>query len=66
MKTYLQPKWATHQWNRRGGLVEDICEHGIGHPNQEYLDAHPHDYWLGVHGCDGCCSLGRKDEPHSH
>lgn len=39
---------------RESGLIEDVCEHGVGHPNAEWLRAHPeHD---GTHGCDGCCS----------
>jgi hypothetical protein len=39
---------------RASGLIEDVCEHGVGHPNREWLRAHPeHD---GIHGCDGCCS----------
>jgi hypothetical protein len=31
------------------GIMERICEHGIGHPDPDgILDD-------GVHGCDGCC-----------
>lgn len=39
------------------GLMERICNHGIGHPDPDGLH-----YWrdrgmeyMGVHGCDGCC-----------
>lgn len=46
--------------NFRGdtGVVERICEHGIGHPDPDHIA------WrkgtgnlngLSVHGCDGCC-----------
>ncbi len=47
---------------RASGLVEHICEHGVGHPaigSVMWLDlAGPEDAkgsW-GVHGCDGCCT----------
>lgn len=48
---------------RETGLVEGICEHGVGHPIWGSADwmalyfGHPRDDnpWL-VHGCDGCCS----------
>jgi len=43
---------------RENGLVEHICEHGIGHP------AHGSVHWhkiqgidgMDIHGCDGCCN----------
>ena len=45
-------------------MVEDICEHGVGHPNKEWLNEQikkglsEDDVWgLSVHGCDGCCSV---------
>lgn len=43
---------------RESGLVEDLCPHGIGHPN---MDALAYFEWigisgLGIHGCDGCCN----------
>jgi len=51
---YPKPEWATMQLVRETGLVEDVCEHGVGHPNRHYLRTHP---WASeVHGCDGCCS----------
>jgi len=54
---YLKPDWATHQVVRSSGLVEDICEHGIGHPNAEYLRINDPNGELGFacHGCDLCC-----------
>lgn len=35
-------------------LVEKLCRHGVGHPvgHLKTWD----DKWMGVHGCDGCCS----------
>lgn len=48
--------WPQH-WRSDRGIMERICEHGIGHPDpDEYkiisgIDA-------GFHGCDGCCSEG--------
>ena len=42
----------------KGGLVERICEHGIGHDDPDSV-AYFHsigETWAGVHGCDGCCS----------
>jgi len=42
------------------GLVEELCEHGVGHPVRESAErvakhyGHPVDVWL-QHGCDGCC-----------
>ncbi len=58
---YKRPKWSIGQAYRMSGLVEDLCEHGVGHPNKEWLKKHDPDGKLrfGVHGCDGCCG---KDE----
>lgn len=52
-KKWIAPKWAVQQVIRETGLVEDICEHGCGHPNREYLSTHKNAN--GIHGCDGCC-----------
>ena len=56
-KKYPKPSWATHQIVRAGGIVEDICKHGVGHPNKEWLKKHDPDgkKMMGVHGCDFCC-----------
>lgn len=64
MKTkYKKPDWAVDQTIRASGLVEDICEHGIGHPNVEWLKEHDPDGTFGfaVHGCDGCCVQGLEE-----
>lgn len=57
---YPMPAWAKYQLTRwdKDGLVEDVCAHGVGHPNTAWLKAHKHlnkDGYLGIHGCDGCC-----------
>ena len=55
---YPRPPWAVRQLVRETGLLEDVCEHGVGHPNRAWLaeyDPHGERRW-GVHGCDGCCS----------
>lgn len=55
-KTFPKPKWAVDQTTRSSGLVEDVCEHGVGHPNEHWLKANPKLEYLSIHGCDGCCS----------
>lgn len=60
MTEYKKPDWAIKQIRRmRGGveIVEDICIHGVGHPNKEWLLSLPEErrYYEGIHGCDGCC-----------
>ena len=59
---YSQPSWAIHQIvriDRIGNMVEDVCEHGVGHPNREWLKDHDPDGELGfgIHGCceEMCC-----------
>ena len=54
---YARPVWAKEQIIRMSGLVEDICEHGVGHPNMDWLAKHDPEgkKMFGVHGCDGCC-----------
>ncbi len=39
-------------------LVERICEHGVGHddPDSTAWFHKNGKAWVGVHGCDGCCS----------
>jgi len=61
---YPLPKWAVKQYFRETGLLEDICSHGIGHPNSNWLKIYDPDCgkWLGVHGCDSCCSNGEKTD----
>jgi hypothetical protein len=53
---YPRPKWAVSQLVRLSGLLEDVCEHGVGHPNAQWLKDNPRQAHMAVHGCDGCCS----------
>lgn len=45
---------------RETGLIERLCEHGVGHPDPDssaWFDRamnHPSGTW-DIHGCDGCC-----------
>lgn len=44
-------------WRSDKGVMERICEHGIGHPDP---DCAAHNIRMGnetlnIHGCDGCC-----------
>lgn len=50
------PDWA-RPLIRETGLLEDVCIHGVGHPNQAWLDEHDPtgEKCFGIHGCDGCC-----------
>ena len=59
---YKKPKWAVMQIIRESGLVEDICKHGIGHPNADFLKKNRRyaKNRFDVHGCDGCCDKKRK------
>jgi hypothetical protein len=52
--------WPTH-WRDDRGMMERICEHGVGHPDPDHIN------WVSrnvgpraasvvsIHGCDGCC-----------
>lgn len=45
-------------WREDRGILERICEHGIGHPDRDsadYLSSIGKGY-ENVHGCDGCCT----------
>ncbi len=52
---------------RETGLLEQFCEHGIGHPTLASAKevarryGHPVETWL-THGCDGCCQSGMEDD----
>lgn len=34
------------------GIMERICEHGVGHPDPDDIRVRGGD---SIHGCDGCC-----------
>ena len=61
---YPMPSWAVQQLIRASGLVEDVCDCGIGHPNQAYIAAHPKANT--IHGCCGCCTYGHPFEEKEH
>lgn len=52
---------APLQWRGDIGIMERVCEHGIGHPDPDDLayrnSVRKPGYSAdsGVHGCDGCC-----------
>jgi hypothetical protein len=61
-RKFYRPVWAVQQIVRhdRSYMTEDICEHGIGHPNREWMRLFQEKYDdSGIHGCDGCCSKNR-------
>lgn len=44
---------------REDGRIEQACDHGVGHPIGHYKRDGWVSSWMGVHGCDGCCSLAK-------
>ena len=46
-------------WRSDTGVMERICEHGVGHPDPDHmayvLSLDPGNAWQGSHGCCGCC-----------
>ena len=40
--------WKQH-WRSDIGIMERLCEHGVGHPDPDEM------FTDGIHGCDGCC-----------
>lgn len=43
-------------WRSDRGIMERICEHGVGHPDPDDVVFHASaGRDIGVHGCDGCC-----------
>lgn len=57
-KPSLHKLTGSPQVLRSSALIEDICKHGVGHPNPDsvaYLNWANQEAGWGVHGCDGCC-----------
>lgn len=54
-------KDAPLNWRSDRGLMERVCEHGVGHPDPDdlaykaTLRGSDEVEYEGVHGCDGCC-----------
>ena len=49
--------WPMH-WRCDRGILERICQHGLGHPDPsqfDYWHSIGHD-WEATHGCDSCCA----------
>ena len=44
---------APQHWREDRGIMERICEHGIGHPDFDQIMKRKEDW---IHGCDGCCA----------
>ena len=44
---------------REDGRIEQACDHGVGHPIGHWKPDGWVASWMGVHGCDGCCSLAK-------
>lgn len=42
-------------WRSDRGIMERICEHGVGHPDPDHLSSIKANKTDGIHGCDGCC-----------
>ena len=53
------PKWAVQQIRREHGVIEDLCQHGVGHPNRDWLVGRD-PVWR-EHGCDSCCAKRGPD-----
>ena len=56
LKDYPPACWAVDQVIRfdRNMMVEDVCMHGVGHPNRVWLKKNGTD-GDEIHGCCGCC-----------
>mgnify|MGYP001597965212 CR=1 FL=1 len=56
-RKYPMAPWAVKQVLRDNGILEDVCGHGVGHPNSAYLEHFDAGGYLGlgVHGCCWCC-----------
>lgn len=52
-------------WRGDKGMMERICEHGVGHPDPDDLAVRT-TTWAGVHGCcqGWCCSDPEPDTGH--
>lgn len=55
--TETAPDWAVSQLIRKEGTVLDICKHGVGHPNANWVKRNKEigKARQGSHACCGCC-----------
>jgi len=44
-------------WRSDKGVMERVCEHGVGHPDPDdaAYNTKIEKSYLNIHGCDGCC-----------
>ena len=49
-------KDAPQIWREDRGMMERVCEHGVGHPDPDCMYAQQDP----AHGCDGCCALTKE------
>lgn len=57
-------KDAPMNWRGDRGILERLCEHGVGHPDADsaaFLASIGKDY-ENIHGCDGCCAPAPTSE----
>ncbi len=47
--------WPQH-WRNDRGIMERICEHGVGHPDPDDPCTDK------IHGCDGCCVKTKENK----
>ena len=44
------------QFRTDTGIIERLCEHGVGHPDPDSLAWYTKLHGVSYHGCDGCCT----------
>lgn len=44
-------------WRADRGIMERVCEHGVGHPDFDQIMKCDEDW---IHGCDSCCTPPNK------
>lgn len=54
-------------WRGDKGVEERICSHGVGHPDPDSAVWRARNGlgYLNVHGCDGCCGAGPRENDDS-
>ena len=52
-KTKHHMRHMPQLWRSDRGIMERVCEHGVGHPDPD--SPWPRGSYEWIHGCDGCC-----------
>jgi hypothetical protein len=66
---FRDPRVEAATFGLHPGLMERVCEHGVGHPDPDhmrwYRSCHSEIEATteGIHGCDGCCWPPEDDSP---